>query len=168
MDIMSQGFPAVFFPPPFLGTSPSPALFFPTSPALLYPPLLFFLASHSFFLCLLDPNPSILPASALPALRQPLALRPASVPLPLPLLLVLFLSLCLPLSGWFSSLLLLFPFSSLVSGVHLLSDCVIPVQRCVRVGEEVGCTLWVGVLICCMTTSSREALWAGAVGGGLS
>lgn len=59
-------------------------------------------------------------------------------------------------------------FSSLVSAVHLLSDSVIPVQRCVRVGEAVACTLGVGVLICCTTASSREAWWAGVVGGGLS
>lgn len=165
---MSQGFPAVFFPPPFLGTSPSPALFSPTSPTLLYPPLLFFLASHSFFLCLLDPNPSVLPAS----LSQPsVGLSLSALLLSLSLFLCCWFSLCLcvllSLGGpplCFSSSL----FSSVVAGVHLLSDSVIPVQRRVRVGEAVGCTLGVVVLICCTTASSQEAWWGGVVGGGLS
>ena len=153
-----------FFSPPVLEVLPLHPFSFPTSPVLLYPCFLFFLASHSFFLCRLDPNPSILPASPLPALRGPLALCCASVPHPLPLLLVFFLSLCLPLSGFFSTLLLLFPFLLFSIGVHLLSDCVIPVQQCVRVGEEVGCTVGVGVLICCTTASSWEALWGRVVG----
>ena len=98
----------IFSPLPPWNISLSIPFLFPPLP--LYPCFHFFLASHSFFLCRLDPNPSILPASPLPALRQPLALCPASVSHPLPLLLVFFLSLCLPLSGFFSTLLLLFPF----------------------------------------------------------
>lgn len=160
MDIMSQGFPDAFFPPsPFLGTSPSPSLFFShlSRSPLTHSSSAGWTPTHQFFLLLLSqPSVGLLLSALLLFLTRFLCCW-------FSFCLCVVLSLgCSPLC-FFS-----FLFSYLVSGMHLLSDCVIPVQQCVRVGEEVGCTVGVGVLICCATAFSWEALWSGVGGGGLS
>ena len=165
---MSQGFPAVFFSPSLpwnisLSTLPPPPPL-PLSSALLFSswPL-----THSSSACW-TPARQFFP---LPLSQPSVGLSLSALLLALSRFLCCWFSLCLcvllSLGGpplCFSSSLL----SSVVWGVHLLSDSVIPVQRRVRVGEAVGCTLGVVVLICCTTASSREAWWGGVVGGGLS